>query len=138
MAAAFFMYISAMGFIYKISNQLSEFYVGSTKRNNINSRINEHRYLGKSKNTHLANSFRINGSKNHKAEIICEVEDSNRIELEHFIIQEFNPSLNMVRKHNNTAQGKIWVNNGDKEFQILPEFLSQYKNIKRGRLKFKK
>ena len=126
-----------MGFIYKITNQLNEVYVGSTKRKDINQRMNEHRYRSKSRDTYLANSFKTNGSQNHNIEIICEVKEEDRIELEHFIIQEFNPSLNMVKKHNNTAQGKIWVNNGSKEFQILPKLLNHYKDIKKGRLKFK-
>ena len=123
-----------MGFIYKITNQLNEVYVGSTKRENIKQRMNEHRYQSKNNDTYLANSFKANGNQNHNIEVICEVKDVDRIELEHFIIQELKPSLNMVAKHNNTAQGKIWVNNGYREFQILPKFLSQYKNIKKGRL----
>lgn len=126
-----------MGLIYKITNPINEVYIGSTKRSNISSRMNEHKYQSKKRKTFLAKSFSTYGSYNHKAEIISEVEEENRMELEHFVIQEFEPSLNMVSKYNNTAQGKIWVNNGSKEFQILPKLFRNYENINKGRLKTK-
>jgi len=124
-----------MGLIYKITNPMNEVYVGSTKRKDISNRKGEHKYQAKKGKISLVyNSFRKYGFDNHDFEIITEVSEQDRIELEHFIIQEFEPSLNMVSNHNNTAQGKIWVNNGQKEFQILPKFFNDYKNIKKGRL----
>ena len=109
--------------------------MGSTKRKDISNRKGEHKYQAKKGKVSLIyNSFREYGFDNHDFEIITEVNEEDRIELEHFIIQEFKPSLNMVSKHNNTAQGKIWVNDSQKEFQILPKLFNDYNNIKKGRL----
>lgn len=125
-----------MGVIYKIVNPINEVYVGSTKRKKISSRKAEHKYQSKEGRKGLiCDSFRKYGFDNHIFNVVAkDVNNDDLIELEHFIIQEFKPSLNMVSKHNNTAQGKIWVNDSQKEFQILPKFFNDYKNIKKGRL----
>jgi group I intron endonuclease len=124
-----------MGLIYKITNPINEVYIGSTKREVITTRKAEHKYRSKKNSKGLIyDSFRKYGFNNHSFEVISEVDNANAIELEHFIIQEFLPKLNIVKKHNATAQGKIWVNNGFKEFQLLPEQIKTYKNIKKGRI----
>lgn len=125
-----------MGIIYKIVNPINEVYVGSTKRRNLSNRKAEHKYQSKEGRKNLiCDSFRRYGFGNHTFNIVAkDVDNNDLIELEHFIIQEFEPKLNMVLKHNNTAQGKIWVNDSHKEFQILPKFFNDYKNIEKGRL----
>lgn len=130
-----FSYICVMGLIYKITNPMNEVYVGSTKRESIKPRINEHKYIAsKGRKGLVYNSFKNYGFDNHKFETIAEVNNNDLLDLEHFIIQEFKPSLNIVTRYNNTAEGKIWVNNSQEEFQILPKFFKDYKNIKKGRL----
>ena len=127
-----------MGLIYKITNKVNEIYVGSTSRSRINERVNEHKYaFKKGRKGLIYDSFNKFGFNNHIFEVVCSVDNEDIIELEHFIIQEFNPSLNLVKKYNNTAQGKIWVNNSQREFQILPKHFNDYENIKKGRLTFK-
>ena len=124
-----------MSLIYKITNPINEVYVGSTVRETINQRKYEHKYRSKKGRKGLVyDSFRKYGFDNHKFDIISEVDSEGLIELEHFIIQELKPSLNIVSKYNNTAQGKIWVNNGQKEFQILPNAFKDYEKIRKGRL----
>jgi len=124
-----------MALIYKISNPINEVYVGSTKRKRINERVNEHKYRSKNEGKGLIyDSIKKYGFNNHNFEVLAEVDEVDMIELEHFIIQEFNPKLNTVKKYNATAQGKIWVNNGQKEFQILQKHFKDHKLIKKGRL----
>ena len=114
---------------------MNEVYIGSTKRKRINERVNEHKYRSKKEGKGLVyDSFREFGFDNHIFDKVVEVVNENLIELEHFIIQELKPSLNIVTKYNNTAQGKIWVNDSQKEFQILPKHFKDYKKIKKGRL----
>lgn len=124
-----------MSLIYTITNPLNEVYVGSTKRSVLNTRINEHRYRSKKGRRGLVyDSFRRFGFGNHTFSVLCEAPIEDLIELEHFIIEELEPKLNIVKKYNNTAQGKVWVNNGRKEFQILPNSFKDYNDIKKGRL----
>lgn len=117
--------------IYKVVNPKREVYVGST--NNLTRRIKEHKSRALNAfNGLVYDSFRKYGFDNHKFIEICEVEPENRMELEHFIIQEFEPELNMVSRYNATATGKIWVNDGENEFQIYEcDFKPEYS---KGRL----
>ena len=43
------------------------------------------------------------------------------IELEHFIIEETNAALNIVKSHNATHQGKKWITNGEVEYSITKD-----------------
>jgi group I intron endonuclease len=123
-----------MSLIYKITNPEKEVYIGSTSRS-LSLRKAEHKYSSKNnKKSKLCNSFYDFGFENHSFEVVSFVKESNRIELEHFIIQEYNTKLNEVEKYNNTAQGKIWVNNDIIEFQIYKDDLNKYQGIKMGRL----
>ena len=123
-----------MALIYKITNSKNEVYIGSTSRR-LRERKAEHKYASKKGIKGLIyDSFNLFGFENHLFETICNVEDCDMIELEHFIIQESSPKLNIVSKHNNTAFGKIWVNDKLKEFQIYPNNFNEYKNITKGRL----
>jgi len=123
--------------IYQITNPLNEKYIGSTN-SKMRQRKAEHKYTSKkNRQGKVYDSFRKFGFENHEFKELCKVKAKDRYELEHFIIQEFDPKLNMVKEHNKTATGKIWVNNGVKEFQILPKFFNSYSDIKKGRIKFK-
>ena len=119
--------------IYKVTNPNQEIYIGSTSRN-FTLRKAEHKYkFKKNVQSKLCSSFLKYGFNNHKFEELIFVDEKNRIELEHFIIQEFNTKLNEVKNHNATAIGKIWVNDGVNEFQIYKDTLGTYPNIMLGR-----
>lgn len=124
-----------MAIIYKITNPKKEVYIGSSSRNDICVRKNEHKYSWKSGvQSKLYDSFDYYGFDTHKFEIVCDVEESERYDLEHFIISEFEPKLNIVKEYNNTAKGKMWVNDGINEFQIYPNTFDTFNNINKGRL----
>lgn len=109
-----------MATVYKISNNEGEIYIGSTVRNEIALRRNEHKYsFKKGRKGFLYDSFKKHGFDNHKFDILSHCDKEDVRELEHFLIQEFNPSLNMVVNYNATAVNKIWINNGIIEKQIL-------------------
>jgi len=120
-----------MAIIYKITNPKKEIYIGTTitklwKRKSL------HRMeRGKSL---INSSFHKYGFNNHIFDEVCNVNDEDRFELEHFMIQEFETELNQVKEYNNTAQYKIWVNDGIKEFQIYPDNFKEFINIKKGRI----
>lgn len=123
-----------MAYIYKITNPKGEVYIGST-RQKMYQRKAEHKYnLKRGRSGLVYGSFSKYGFDNHSFDVLTSVDEDDRVELEHFIIKEFNTKLNEVKEHNATAVGKIWVNNGFKEFQILPETFESYENIKKGRL----
>lgn len=108
-----------MAIVYKISNSEGEVYIGSTIRNEIATRKNEHKYSFKKKRKGLLyDSFKKYGFDNHKFDILSHCNKKDVRELEHFLIQEFNPSLNIVVNYNATALNKIWINNGIIEKQI--------------------
>jgi len=121
--------------IYKIQNPHNELYIGSTTRK-LTERKAEHKYSIKTKRKGLIyNSFNSYGFENHKFEVIVEVDYDFDKELEHFIIETFNPELNLVVSYNATAKNKIWINNGILEVQILKEDFNRYENeFKKGRL----
>ena len=124
-----------MSIIYKITNPKGQIYIGSTSRP-LYTRKAEHKYQSKKgKVGFLYDSIREYGFENHTFDVVCEVRKDDRHELEHFIIEEFNTELNQVERHNATATGRIWVNDGEKEFQIYPENLTNYKNVERGRIR---
>lgn len=126
-----------MAYVYKIENPNSEIYIGSTKQK-VYQRKAEHKYkFRKGRKGKLYSSFAKYGFDNHFFKIVAIVDDNDCIELEHFLIQEYNTKLNEVKEHNATASGKIWVNDGFIEFQILPENFKSFSNIKKGRLTFK-
>lgn len=108
-----------MATVYKIENQIGDIYIGSTNRDEIKTRRNEHKYAFKTGlKGSLYNSFKVHGFDNHLFTELAHTTNDSVRELEHFIIQEFNPSLNIVKHYNATAIGKIWVNNGVVETQI--------------------
>lgn len=121
-----------MSLIYKITNPKNEVYIGSTSRS-LSARKAEHKYKNKiDRNGLLYDSFKYYGFDNHSFEIVCTVSEDRRIEVEHIIIRGLNAVLNIVKNYNETAIGKIWVNDSINEFQILPsEFNS---SMTRGRL----
>jgi len=121
--------------IYKIQNPQNEIYVGSTTRK-LNERKAEHKFSIKRKRKGLIyDSFNQFGFVNHTFEIITEIDDDCNKELEHFIIEVFNPKLNLVSSYNATAKNKIWINNGKLEVQILTDNFYKYQNnFKKGRL----
>ena len=121
--------------IYKIENPQKEIYVGSTTRK-LTERKAEHKYSIKTQRKGLIyDSFNNFGFSNHKFEVIAEIENENNKELEHFIIQVFNPKLNLVSDYNATAKNKIWINNGKIEKQVLQsEFYNNNFEFKKGRL----
>lgn len=123
------------GIIYKIVNPMNEVYIGSTTRA-MSARMAEHKYRAKNGSKSLLyDSIRQYGIEAHKVEIVCYVNE-NILDLEHFIIEEFKPSLNLVSKYNATANNKVWVNDGTKEFQIYEEDFHKHKNIKLGRFNY--
>jgi len=120
--------------IYKITNPIGQFYIGSTDRK-LTERKAEHKYSIKRNRKGLVyDSFNEYGFENHNFEVVfCTQKDTDK-ELEHFIIQTFNPKLNMVKEYNSTAKDKFWVNDGIKEFQIYANQIDGYKGIHKGRL----
>lgn len=122
-----------MAIIYKITNPNNQVYIGSSVRE-LRFRKAEHKYgIKRNRKGVLYDSFNLYGFENHDIEVISNVCKDDRLELEHFIIQEHKTELNEVSRYNNTATGKIWVNNGEKEFQIYPENLKYFHNISKGR-----
>ena len=121
------------GIIYSITNPIGEVYIGSTK-SKLNQRINEHRYnLKRKRKGKIYDSFNKFGFDNHLVKVITKTFENDRIELEHFIIEEFQPKLNITKKYNATALNKIWVNYKGKEFQIYKENMMSFYKI--GRIK---
>ena len=119
--------------IYSITNPIGEVYIGSTK-NKLSQRKAEHKYNLKRKRIgKIYDSFNHYGFDNHIIKTISLVDIENRIELEHFIIETFDPKLNIAKKYNATALNKIWVNYNKKEFQIYKENILPFYNI--GRIK---
>ena len=119
--------------IYCITNPIGEVYVGSTK-NKLSQRKAEHKYnLKRNRKGKIYDSFNKYGFENHKIKSICIVNIDDYIELEHFIIEIFNPKLNIVIQHNATASNKIWVNYKNKEFQIYKEDMKSF--YVKGRIK---
>lgn len=114
--------------IYTITNPIGEVYVGSTK-NKFNARISEHKHNVKRKRKgKIYDSFNKYGFKNHTFKVIQNTNEEDRLELEHYIIQTFEPKLNISKSYNATALGKIWVNANGKEFQVYKEqILPTYK-----------
>lgn len=127
--------------IYKIENPVKEIYIGSTERS-LGFRKAEHKYCAKKNRKGIVyDSIREYGFDNHVFEILTKVNIDENKELEHFIIDVFKPSLNMVENYNATAVGKIWITNGIVEFQVLKSEFEKYKlQYKKGRLRtpFKK
>jgi group I intron endonuclease len=121
------------GIIYSITNPIGEVYIGSTK-NKLSQRKTEHKYnLKRNRKGKIYDSFNIYGFENHTIKIIAKTNEDSRIELEHFIIESFEPKLNITKKYNATALNKIWVNYEGKEFQIYKEDMMSFYNI--GRIK---
>ena len=119
--------------IYTITNPIGEVYVGSTK-NAFKARISEHKYnIKRQRKGKIYDSFNKYGFDNHSFKIVANTSNEDITELEHFIIQTFEPKLNISKSHNATALGKIWVNVDNKEFQIYKEQLLPAYRI--GRLK---
>lgn len=107
--------------IYSITNPIGEVYIGSTK-NILAQRKAEHKYnLKRKRKGKIYDSFNQYGFENHTIKIIAKTDEYSRIELEHFIIQNLEPKLNLTKNHNATALNKIWVNHKGKEFQIYKE-----------------
>jgi len=121
--------------IYKIQNPLNEIYVGSTTRV-LNERKAEHKYRAKKNRKGLIyDSIRAYGFENHIFSIVTEIDSDENKELEHFIIESFNPKLNLVSNYNATATNKKWITNGKVEFQIFMNDFYKYENeYKKGRL----
>ena len=108
-----------MATVYKIENPKGECYVGSTVRDEILTRRNEHKFASKKgRKGLLYDSFRKYGFDKHTFSVLGVSDKESVRELEHFIIQESGPKLNQVTKYNATAVGKTWVNNGVIEFQV--------------------
>ena len=120
--------------IYKITNPINEIYIGSTDRK-LSERKAEHKYsIKRNRKGLIYDSFNKYGFKNHTFEIVSVLEIEKDKELEHFIIQTFNPKLNLVKEYNATANNKFWVNDSVKEFQIYETDFKDYKNLNKGRL----
>jgi len=124
--------------IYKTINPNGEIYIGSTTRK-LSSRKAEHKYrLKQGCRNIFYNSLSLFGFTNHLFIEVCKVSKKDMFELEHFIIETFNPKLNTVVNYNATSTGKIWVNDGVLEFQIYPDSFNDYSHYcKKGRI-FKK
>ena len=121
------------GIIYSITNPIGEVYIGSTK-NKLAQRKTEHKYnLKRNRKGKIYDSFNKYGFENHLMKVIAKTDEDSRLELEHFIIENFEPKLNMTKKHNATALNKIWVNYEGKEFQIYKEDMKSFYN--KGRIK---
>lgn len=113
--------------IYKITNPLGDFYIGSTT-NNFRARIAEHKYnLKRNRKGLLYESFKNFGFENHIFETIITANKLNALNVEHFIIESLDPKLNMVKSYNATATNKIWVNDGANEFQVYKDEVQNYK-----------
>ena len=127
-----FSYICIMdSIIYSITNPIGEVYIGSTK-NKLSQRKTEHKYnLKRKRKGKIYDSFNQYGFDNHTINIVAKTTENNRIELEHFIIEVFEPKLNITKQHNATALNKIWVNYNGKEFQIYKENMLPFYNIGR-------
>lgn len=122
-----------MATVYKIENPKGDCYIGSTSRPNMIARKAEHKYAAKTGRKGLVyDSIRKYGFDNHTITILGKCSEEDVIELEHFIIKETQPSLNITQDHNATAVGKIWVTNGEIEFQIEQDVLMPY-GFRRGR-----
>jgi len=121
--------------IYKIINPKGKIYIGQST--NIKNRKRVYRFFKSYVNSIgpiIYNSLKKYGFENHNFEVVfCTQKDTDK-ELEHFIIQTFNPKLNMVKEYNSTAKDKFWVNDGIKEFQIYANQIDGYKGIHKGRL----
>jgi group I intron endonuclease len=119
--------------IYSITNPIGEVYIGSTK-NRLSQRKTEHKYnLKRKRKGKIYDSFNKYGFENHIVEIVAKTNEDSRIELEHFIIETFEPKLNITKNYNATALNKIWVNYQGKEFQIYKEDMKSFYN--KGRIK---
>jgi hypothetical protein len=121
--------------IYKITNPINQTYIGSTNRR-LCERKAEHKYsIKRNRKGLIYDSFNLFGFDNHIFELITEIENDEKKELEHFIIETFNPELNLVVNYNATAKNKIWVNDGEIEFQIFEsEFYKYSVKCIKGRL----
>jgi len=119
--------------IYSITNPIGEVYIGSTK-NRLSQRKTEHKYnLKRKRKGKIYDSFNKYGFENHIIKIVAKTDEDSRIELEHFIIETFEPKLNITKNYNATALNKIWVNYKGKEFQIYKEDMMSFYN--KGRIK---
>jgi len=121
--------------IYKVVNPKGEVYVGSTSQE-LGRRIAEHKYRSKNNyNGLLYDSIREYGFYNHSFSVITEADKEDAMELEHFIIETFDTKLNLTKKYNATATGKIWITNDIIEFQIKPQEIKNHKGFTKGRKK---
>lgn len=119
--------------IYSITNPIGEVYIGSTK-NKLNQRITEHKYnLKRKRKGKIYDSFNKYSFEKHTFKKLMNVNVENKLELEHFIIETFEPKLNVTKFYNATALNKIWVNHLGKEFQIYKEDIKSFYKI--GRIK---
>jgi group I intron endonuclease len=114
--------------IYSITNPIGEVYIGSTK-SKLRQRVNEHKYnLKRKRKGKIYDSFNKYGFGNHIVKELLKTTEEDRFELEHFIIETFEPKLNITKKYNATALNKFWVNYNGKEFQVYKnDILPHYK-----------
>lgn len=111
-----------MAIVYKIENPIGEYYIGSTKRDKLSTRKAEHKYaLKKGRSGKLYDSFTKHGFDSHTFSILGSAAKEDIIELEHFIIEETNAALNIVKSHNATHQGKKWITNGEVEYSVTKD-----------------
>lgn len=71
-----------MPFIYKITSPIGRVYVGSTGKDNIESRWLDYKKMSCKKQRKLYNSFKKYGVDNHIFEVICECKIEDMLELE--------------------------------------------------------
>ena len=135
-----------MATIYKIENPIGEVYIGSTNRDEISTRKAEHKYSWKKgRESKLYDSFTTHGFDSHSFYVIGNAPTDDIRELEHFVIEELNPSLNIVKQYNATHTGQVWITNGVEERFVfkdaqLPDGfkLGRKPNDKLGRRKINK
>ena len=108
-----------MAIVYKIENPIGEYYIGSTTRDKLSARKAEHKYnLKRGRSGKLYDSFSKYGFDSHTFSILGTAPKEDIVELEHFVIEETNAVLNIVKSHNATQLGNVWITNGEIERSI--------------------
>lgn len=135
-----------MGYIYKITNILNNyFYIGQTK-NSVNKRLNSHISNAFKRNKHnnkFYNAIEKYGKDNFKIEIIKQIEDLKLDEYEIYYIQKLNPHYNSSEGGKSTKgfSGKKLslkhkanlIKNNFKiiyQYDLEGNYLNSYKSIK--------